>query len=188
MKNNKIIIAEKEKIFLEFCKNLDIKDIKTNDDIIIGTKSIKNEEGEDENLIIIYGKDILKTIEFIKNNYILIEKIIIANTAEVLSNSEIKDWDIIIPNTFISKAGETKFLDSTIGKDYDMKKFGLMLSGICSEDSWKESEFQADIKSENVFKFLKALESEELLEKTIVVSQIWEKNYDNLIAISDMMV
>jgi len=63
-----------------------------------------------------------------------------------------------------------------------------MLSGISSETSWENSEFQADIKSENSFRYLKFLESENLLEKTIVVSQIWEEDFTNLVAVIDMMV
>lgn len=188
MKNNKIIIAESEQIFLEFCKSLDIKDIKTNEDIIIATKERESSQWEEENLIIVHGKDILKTVEFIKNGYILIEKIIICNSAKILSNWELKSWDIIIPNTFISKSWESKFLDNTIGKDYDMNNFGLMLSWICSENEWSEDEFEADINSENIFLYLKVLDSEELLEKTIVVSQIWEEGYVNLVAVSDMIV
>jgi len=116
-------------------------------------------------------------------------KIFLADISEILSNGELKKWDIVIPNTFISKSGETKFLDNTtIGKDYDMNKFWLMLSGISSETSWENSEFQADIKSENSFTYLKFLESENLLEKTIVVSQIWEEDFTNLVAVVDMMV
>ncbi|MDQ7008866.1 MAG: hypothetical protein Q9M94_01075 [Candidatus Gracilibacteria bacterium] len=188
MQNNKIIIAESEKIFLEFIKSLDIKDIKTNEEIIIGEKNRENSDGEEENLVVIHGKDILKTIEFVKNNYILIEKILICNKASILSNGELKTGDIIIPNTFISKSGETKFLDNTIGKDYDMNNFGLMLSGISSEKNGEENEFEADISSKNIFIYLKALDSEELLEKTIVISQIGEENYINLVAVSDMIV
>ena len=188
MKNNKIIIAGSEQIFLEFCKSLDIKDIKTNEDIIIATKERESSEWEEENLVIVHGKDILKTVEFIKNGYILIEKIVICNSAKILSNWELKTWDIIIPNTFISKSWETKFLDNTIWKDYDMNNFGLMLSGISSENEAKKDEFEADIRAENIFIYLKALESEKLLEKTIVVSQIWEEGYVNLVAVSDMMV
>jgi hypothetical protein len=86
MKNNKIIIAETEKIFLEFVKSLDIKDVKTSEEIIIATKIRENSDKEEENLVIIHGKNIEKTIEFIKNNYILIEKIIICNSAKILSN------------------------------------------------------------------------------------------------------
>jgi len=50
MKNNKIIIAETEKIFLEFCKELKISNIKTNDDIIVAEK---NQEDE-INLVIVH--------------------------------------------------------------------------------------------------------------------------------------
>ena len=71
MKNNKIIIAETEKIFLAFVKSLDIKDIKTDENIIIATKTRENSEKEEENIVVIHGKDILKTVEFIKNKYIL---------------------------------------------------------------------------------------------------------------------
>ena len=189
MKNNKIIIAETEKIFLAFVKSLDIKDIKTDNNIIIATKIRENSEKEEENLVIIYGKDVLNTIEFIKNKYIIIDKIIVSNNATVLSNWELKSWDIVVPNTFISNLWETKFLDNTIWKDYDMNNFGLMLSGIASEKSENENEFEADIKIENIFTYLKSLDSEELLEKTIVVSQISEENdYTNLVAVADMMV
>ncbi len=189
MQNNKIIIAESEKIFLEFCKSLDIKDIKTSEEIIIASKIRENSDWEEESLIIVHWKDILKTIEFIKNKYILIEKIVICNNAEIFSNSELKSWDVVIPNTFISKTWETIFLNNTtIWKDYDLNSFWLMLSWIASEKEWEENEFEADIKLQNIFNYLTVLKSEELLEKTIVVSQIWEENYINLVAISDMIV
>jgi len=133
MINNNIIIAETEKIFLEFAKNLDIKNIKTNEDIIIWEKERKNSEWEDENIIIIYWKNVSKTVDFIKSNYILIEKIFLADISEILSNGELKVWDIVIPNTFIwthpqplpSKEGENKiyFLDNTTEKIMIWKNF-----------------------------------------------------------------
>jgi hypothetical protein len=63
-----------------------------------------------------------------------------------------------------------------------------MLSWISSEKKWEENEFEADIKTENIFNYLTLLKSEELLEKTIVVSQIWEESYVNLVAVGDMIV
>jgi hypothetical protein len=54
MKNNKIIIAETEKIFLEFCKRLDIKDIKTSEEIIIASKIRENSDLEEESLVIVH--------------------------------------------------------------------------------------------------------------------------------------
>jgi len=189
MQNNKIIIAETEKIFLEFIKSFNIKDIKTNEDIIIWEFIRENEDKEEDNIVIVYWKDVLKTIEFIKNKYIIIDKIIVSNNAKILSNWELKSWDIIIPNTFISNSSETKFLDNTIWKDYDMNKFWLMLSWICSDNKEEKQEFQADIFSQNIFIYLNSLDSEELLEKTIVISQIEEQdNYSNLVAVTDMMI
>jgi hypothetical protein len=182
---------------LEFCKSLDIKDIKTSDNIIIATKTREDSEWEEQDLVIIHWKEIIKTIEFIKNKYILIEKIIICDNAEIFSNSELKSWDVVIPNTFISahpqplpnkEGSRTIFLENTIWKDYDLNNFWLLLNWICSEEEIDESEFQADVKSENIFIFLLALENEELLEKTTVVLQIGEENYINLIAVSDMMI
>ena len=189
MQNNKIIITETEKIFLEFIKSFNIKDIKTSEEIIIAEIIRENSDWEEDNIVVVYWKDILKTIEFIKNKYIIIEKIIISNNAEVLSNWEIKAGDIVIPNTFISKLWKTKFLDNTIWKDYDMNNFGLMLSWICSDNDKNNQEFEADIFWKNIFNYLIFLDTENLLEKTIVVSQIEEENnYTNLIAVSDMML
>ncbi len=190
VKNNKIIITQTETIFLEFVKSFNIKNIKTDEDIILGEFSRENEDKEEENIVIIHWKNIIKTVEFIKNKYILIEKIVISSSAEILSNWELKTWDIIIPNTFISKNWETIFLDNTtIWKDYDMSNFGLMLSWIASEKSWEENEFEADIKTENIFTYLISLKSEELLQKTIVISQIEdENNFKNLVAVVDMMI
>jgi len=187
MINNNIIIAETEKIFLEFAKNLDIKNIKTSENIIIWEKERKNSEAEDENLVIIHWKDILKTVDFIKNSYILIGKIVIANKAEIIWNCELKVWDIVIPNTFISKSWETKFLDSAVWENYDLKSFWIMLSWICSEWDLKDDTFASDIKSENIFSYLTNLEKEELLEKTTVILQIWEE-YKNLVTITDMTI
>ncbi len=186
MKNNKIIITLSEQIFLEFCKTLEIKDIKTNDDIIIAKKSRENPEWEEEDLVIVHWKSISKTVDFIKSSYILIEKIILVNSAKILSNWELQEWDVIVPNTFLSQIWEAKFLKTTIWEDYDLKKFGLVLSGICSDTNENSQEFQADIVSEWIYSYLSFLEKEELLSKTTVILQIWEKDYTNMIAVSDM--
>ncbi len=203
MKNNKIIITLSEQIFLEFCKTLEITDIKTNHDIIIATKPRENPEWEEESLIIIHWKSISKTTDFIKEKYILIEKIILANSAKILSNWELQEWDVIVPNTFISnhpqsllpkEGGNTIFLENTIWEDYDLKKFGLILSWVCADIPLlnKEGlgvvseEFQADIVSEWIYSYLSFLEKEELLSKVTVILQVWEDNYTNLIAVSDM--
>jgi len=197
MKNNKIIITASEAIFLEFCKILEIKDIKTNEDIIIATKPRENWEWEEELLIVVHWKSVSKTVDFIKSSYILIDKIIITNSAKILSNWELKDWDVIVPNTFIAEHPQsllskekrkTFFLETTIWEDYDLKKFGLVLSGICSDNNRDSEEFQADIVSEWVYNYLSFLEKEELLSKTTVILQIWESDYTNLIAVSDMSI
>lgn len=198
MKINKILIAETEKLFLDFAKKLGFKDIKTNEDIIMSEKSSTSEDNEEENTVLIYSKNILKLVDFIKNKYIVIDKILICNSAEILSNTELKSWDIIIPNTFIwthphplpNKEGSNIiFLESTIWKDYDMKNFGLILNWICSDNKDNQGEFEADIYSENIFTYLKAIKSEELLDKTIVLSEVDEESdFSNLIAIADMMI
>ncbi|MCD5380629.1 hypothetical protein LR004_01770 [Candidatus Gracilibacteria bacterium] len=190
MKVNKIVIALNEKIFLEFCKTLDIKNIKTNEDIIIGEKNRENSEGEEESLIIVHGKDIQKTVDFVKSTFIYIEKIILANSANILSNGELQKGDVIIPNTFLGNNGKTIFVENMIGEDYDLNNFGLALNGMCVENNTSNKEvvdeFLADVTSENIFLYLQLLQSEELLEKTIVTLQIGEENYTNLIAVSDM--
>ena len=108
---------------------------------------------------------------------------------QIFSNKELKKSDIIIPNTFISKSGETIFIENTIWKDYDMNKFWLMLSWICSDNKEEKQEFQADIFSQNIFIYLNSIDSEKLLEKTIVISQIEEQgSYSNLVAVTDMMI
>ena len=186
MKNNKIIITASQEIFLEFCKTLEIKDIKTNEDIIIAIKPRENWSWEDENLVIVHGKAIAKTVDFIKSNYILIDKIILTNSAKILSNWELQEWDVIVPNTFISENWEAKFLETTIWEDYNLKKFGLVLSGICSDIQKKSEEFVSDVVSEWIYNYLSFLEKEDLLNKITVILQIGEKNYTNLIAVSDM--
>ena len=198
MKINKIIIAETEKIFLDFAKKLGFKDIKTNENIIMSEKSSTSEDNEEENTVLIYSKDILKLIDFIRNKYIVIEKILICNNVKILSNTELKSWDIIIPNTFIwthpqpfpnKEESNIIFLESTIWKDYDMKNFGLILNWICSDNKNKQGEFEADVFSENIFTYLKAIKSEDLLEKTTVLSEVDEESdFSNLIAIADMMI
>ena len=190
MKINKIVIALNEQIFLEFCKTLDIKNIKTNEDIIIWEKDRENAEWEEESLIIVHGKDIAKTVDFVKSTFIYIEKIILANSANILSNGELQKWDVIIPNTFLWNNGSTIFVENMIWEDYDLNNFWLVLNWMCGEkkSSNEESkeEFLADIESEYVYSYLQLLQSEELLEKTIVTLQIWEESYTNLIAVSDM--
>ena len=201
MKNNKIILALNEKVFLEFCKTLEIKDIKTNEDIIIAQKERENSEWETETLVVIHWKDKQKTLDYITSIFIYIEKIILVNSAKVLSNWEFTTGDVLIPNTFISsypqslsdKEGrKTFFIENTIWEDYDFKTFWLILNGICADiplltkEVENSDEFVADICSEWIYMYLQILQQEKLFEKTNVITQIGEENYMNLIAVSEM--
>jgi len=187
MKINKIIIAENKEIFLDFVKKLDFKNIKTTQDVIFWEKEREN-SGEKENLVLVYSEDEKKVIEFLENKYIYVEKYIFVWIAEILSNKELLYKDIIIPNTFIWKQNKTYFLDSIIWKDYDMKRFWLILNWICAESSSEKLEFQADIKSQKVFKYLEIFSKKDLLEKFIVIFQVGEGDFENLVAITDMVV
>lgn len=194
MKINKITIALNEAIFLEFCKTLNIKNIKTNEDIIIGEKMKTNEDNEEETTTIVHGKSPQAVVDYLLAHYIYIEKILILSTAKIVSNWELQSWDVIVPNTFLWANDDAIFTESTIGEDYNLNTFGLILNWICcdlnDETITKEltegEEFIADVNSKWVFTYLKLLDAAKKKEISNVILQIWEDDYKNLIAVSDM--
>ncbi len=191
MQIHKIIVTLDEKIFLEWCKTLWITDIKTNDDIIIGQKKQADIEHDEVILVIIHWKDPVKTTEYISSHYIHIQKLLLLNSAKILSNGELQDGDVIIPNTFIGKNDETVFLEETVGTDYDLNSFGLILNWIAScveptDDEQNSEEFLADVYSENIFTYLKLLQADDKIASISVMLQIWTTDYKNVIAVSDM--
>ena len=187
MKTHKIILALDEAIFLSGCKTLGIQNIKTNDDIIIWEKP---GNAEDNIICIIHWKDIQKTTDYVLTHFISIEKILILSDATIVSNSELKQWDIIIPNTFTWRKDEVIFNENTIGTDYDLKNFGLIVNGICTssqkntENGWDD--FVADIYSKSIFSYVSQLSTTDRITEYNVILQIWWDDYINLISICDM--
>ncbi len=178
MKNNKIIIALNEKIFLNFVKSFWIQSIKTWDFFLLW--EIEKEENK---ISVFYWSDKTKIIQFILENYLNIFKIVIAWQSEEYLGIELNDSDIICPNTFTSESKETIFLEYAIWENFDLEKFKVSLSWICSDKKWEVQ----DVVCSQIFDYLEILKKEDLLEKTAVFINIWESsNYENLFNIVDL--
>ena len=93
---------------------------------------------------------------------------------------DIKDGDVTLPNSFISTENKTPiFLEYAIWESYDLKKFWLILSWLCI--TWDLIE-AADINDEDSFDVLTILNSNNLLEKTVVIKAINTNNDKCLIS------
>lgn len=98
-----------------------------------------------------------------------IEKILYLDIAKNLIDSEMLPWDVIIPHTYISKWKNPIFLENTLWEEYNLEKFILYLSWVCSswEDSTKESDdFLWDIEQTDAYNLMMYLKDKGLLELT----------------------
>jgi len=112
-----------------------------------------------------------------------------------LDNQDIKIWDVFLPNTFIQHdmylpfdgehldyAKKPIFLDYAIWENYDLQKFGLILSWVCLtwdqfiDDKNKVQElrekFSADIVEMEAFAILSVARAYNLLDKCVVIKAV----------------
>jgi hypothetical protein len=129
--------------------------------------------------VLIYSKNNFEeTINYAKDNYEIIN-IINIWTSLPLDTLDINPWDVIIPNTFINKENEAIFLDYLVEKNYDLKKFWLILNWICltleddikNEDELSEivKKFSAWIFDKEAYKIAKSFEENELLKISCII-------------------
>jgi len=170
----KIITTTDENIKNEIIKVLNLKLKEKKDNVEVYSKL-----WEEVNIVLIYSKNNFEeTISYAKNNYEIIN-IINIWTSFPLDTLDINPWDVIIPNTFINKKNEAIFLDYLIEKNYDLKKFWLILNWICltlEDDIKNEDElskivkkFSAWIFDKEAYKIAKNFEKNELLKISCII-------------------
>jgi len=212
-----IITAMKQEADL-IIKKYDLKEF--NDSKIPNTIKVfkwerKNYEEDCTDEIILILSWIWKLQAAMATTYLLenyqINKLINIWIAWNLDNQDVKIWDVFIPNTFIQHdmylpfegehldyAKKSIFLDYAIWENYDLQKFGLILSWVCLtwdqfiDDELKVQEyrekFSADIVEMEAFAILSVAKAYNILDKCVVIKAIsdWadsdakESHMDNL--------
>ena len=112
-----------------------------------------------------------------------------------LDNGDVKIWDVFIPNTFIQHdmylpfewehldyAKKPIFLDYAIWENYDLQKFGLILSWVCLtgdqfiDDKQKTRELREkyswDIVEMEAFAILSVARAYDMLDKCVVIKAV----------------
>jgi adenosylhomocysteine nucleosidase len=165
--------------------------------IFIGEKQNYDENCTDEIILVLawIGK-IAATMAstYLFENYD-INKLINIWIAWNLDNWDVKIWDVFIPNTFIQHdiylpfewehldyAKKPIFLDYAIWENYDLKKFGLILSWVCLtwdqfiDDKEKTQElrekYSADIVEMEAFAILSVARAYNSLDKCVVIKAV----------------
>ncbi len=208
MQQTKAIITAMQEEALLIIKKFNLKEEKQ-DNI---PKNIKIFSWEKENLeeqttdkIILILSGIWKIQASLATTYLLenynIDKLINIWIAGNLNNSDIKIWDVFLPNTFIQHdmylpfdwkhldyAKKAIFLEYAIWENYDLKKFGLLLSWVCltwdqfidNEEKQKElrEKFSWDIVEMEAFAILSVAKAYWILDKCVVIKAVsdWADN------------
>lgn len=174
----KIIITTDTNIKNAIIERLSLKQKEIINDLEIFIKTT-----EDENIVLIFSpnKDFEKVIHYAKDNYEIIKILNVWNSI-ALWDLDMISWDVIIPNTIINEKNEAVFFDSLIEKNYDLKKFGLILNGICfsKENEFKDKEGVLDLHKEYIgeilddeaFLFAKELEKNHFISLSVIIKII----------------
>lgn len=137
-------------------------------------------KNEDQNFVLWYIQDnnYKNAVEILKNHFDIL-KVFHVGTCMALWDVDLESWDVLLPNTIINNQNEAIFLESVIDKNYDLKKFGLLLNGICftlptpitSPDELEQfqEEYLGDILDYEAFFFAKQMNDLDLSEKSIVI-------------------
>lgn len=174
----KIIITTDNNIKNAIIERLSLKQKEIINDLEIFIKTT-----EDENIVLIFSanKDFGKVINYAKDNYEIIKILNVWNSI-ALWDLDMISWDVILPNTIINEKNEAVFFDSIIEKNYDLKKFGLILNGICftKETQFKDEdevldlheEYIAEILDDEAFLLAKELEKNNLIPISVIIKII----------------
>jgi len=218
MQQTKAIItamAEEADLIIKKYNLKEVKDKKKPNTIKIFEWEKENIEEKTQDKIVLILSWIWKIQASMATTYLLenynIDKLINIWIAWNLSNSDVRIWDVFIPNTFIQHdmhlpfewshldyAKKPIFLDYAVWENYDLKKFGLILSWVCLtwdqfiDDELKVKEhrekFSADIVEMEAFAILSVAKAYNILDKCVVIKAIsdWadsdakDKHMDNL--------
>lgn len=198
MKLTKVILTalwlEGEKIIQKY----NLKEEKTLGFLKIYSWERKNNDNEDENIILaICGEG--KTQAAFATTYLCenydFEKIINIGIVWNLNHDLLSIWDVIIPNTFVqhdfympkaidfsASQREPIFIEYAVGEDYNLDKFTLHLSGICA--TWDQfidnndlsveirETYGADIVDMEVYSILSVLRNYDFLDKVAVIKSV----------------
>ncbi|MDD2907414.1 MAG: hypothetical protein PHH98_02115 [Candidatus Gracilibacteria bacterium] len=200
----KIILTSNKKILEIAISKYNLVNIKNENDLLVYEGIVLNEE-ENEKIVFIKidNKNLDLVFVHIEENYIY-EKIINIDDGKVFLNFELKIGDIVIPNTFIDINDQDKafFIDTVVGENYDLVKFGLILNGICLSVGNKKidelegikEDFYADIVDVNSFDLIqrnKLLNNDSIFSAIKVVvgeeDDFLEEYYINALNILDLI-
>lgn len=165
----KIIITTDEKIKNSIISrlSLSLKEKATN-------LEVYTIQTEDENIVLLFNptKNFDAILTYAKDNYEVTKVLNVGNSIS-LSDVDLLPGDVIVPNTIINEENEAVFFDYIIDTNYDLKKFGLVLNGICftkttpfaSEEEVLElkDNYVAEILDDEAFFIAKELEKRELI-------------------------
>ncbi len=218
MQLTKVIITAMMQEANLIIKKYNLKEIKNNDipesmKVFEGEKEDYDEKTKDKIVLILSG--IWKIQASLATTYVCenydIYKLINIGIAGNLNNIDIRVGDVFLPNTFIQHdmylpfewehldyVKKPIFLDYAIGENYDLKKFGLILSWVCLtwdqfiDDKEKAKElrekFWWDIVEMEAFAILSVARAYGILDKCVVIkavsdgadSEAKDKHMDNL--------
>ncbi|NVP17361.1 hypothetical protein HUU51_01460 [Candidatus Gracilibacteria bacterium] len=161
----KIILSSNQRIIEIAIAKYNLQKINNENDLDIFEANIKNETENEKIVFINIIKNLDLVFTHIEENYIY-DKIINIDESKVFMNFELKTGDIVIPNTFTTLNNENKafFVDSVIGENYDLLKFGLILNGICLSVGNKKIEDLEELK-EDFYADIIDVNSYDLIEK-----------------------
>ncbi|MDD2871453.1 MAG: hypothetical protein PHS49_05675 [Candidatus Gracilibacteria bacterium] len=182
----KIIITDSLE-YIELIKNrfsLEKKQNLNNTDLYEGIRN--TEEGTEKIVLLKTGiqtSDISDTMDYVFDNYI-VNKIINIGLSNSLNNIDLKSGDIVIPNAFIDSEldSDALFLDNSVGNNYDLNNFGLILNGIClsKADLFNNYEKNIDFTLNNgidiydnvAFSILSKANEKSMLENCLVIKGV----------------
>lgn len=175
----KIILTTNENLFELITSMYNLNHLKTAMNILSYEWAIDSSK-----VILVFAKDdIFKLSEYVFDNYIY-EKIIYVGTAIPLSNPDLQAGDIVLPNTFLNDAWTIPiFIETNVWWNYDFNKFWLVLNGVCltstNNEDTQRLEFEADIKDNEVYSFVKSLNTQKNLENSVIIKIVTDKNHED---------
>lgn len=121
-------------------------------------------------------------------------------TSLSIDSLDLNFWDVMVPNTIINKNDDVIFLENFIDKNYDLKKFWLVLNGICltldkkiqDEDELLDikNDYNCDIFDFESFKVLSHIKTKQSQTKMTVIKLIWddEEHISNVVDILEFLM
>lgn len=171
----KIIITTDENIKNSIIKRLSLSLKEKATDLEVYTI-----QTEDENIVLLFNhtKNFDAVLTYAKDNYEVTKVLCVGNSMS-LSDVDLLEGDVIVPNTIINEENEAVFFDYIIDTNYDLKKFGLVLNGICftkttpfaNEEEILElkDNYVAEILDDEAFFLAKELEKREMISLSGII-------------------